>query len=143
MHRVGNNCSHLLLFHRCRAQGAVCLQQATMLQRAANSATTPQCYSATVLQQAAILVQICLKSRLAETLTKTMLYKLNLTSFRLRLYIYFFWLQATVLQQAANSATALQCYSATATPLTLWPTDTARPPRSKDCKLSIGPQLVS
>ena len=67
-----------------------------------------QCYSTTVLQQAAKVVQICSKSQLAQIVTKTMLYKLHLTSFRLRLYIYLFWLQATVLQQAANSATVLQ-----------------------------------
>ena len=42
----------------------------------------------TVLQQAANLFQICSKSHIAQTLTKTMLYKLHLTSFRLRLYIY-------------------------------------------------------
>ena len=51
------------------------------------STTVLQRYSATVLQQAANLAQICSKSRLTQTLTKTMLYKLNLTSFRLRLYI--------------------------------------------------------
>ena len=44
-----------------------------------------------------------------------MLYKLHLTSFQLRLYIYPFWLQdsATASCEQRYSTTVLQCYSAT------------------------------